>query len=139
MIEILLTPVFPCPPILFEGLVDCVDYWQWLAHDMEGRSFQVFYGFVGIIVSALFGFTLMFMGFGVAMERMNKRIRDDAFGSLLRQEIAWHDHRSPNSLTAQFSDDAALIHAFAGEPVRTLTSSMASVFVGVIVSFIYMW
>jgi len=139
MIEILLTPVFPCPPVPDADFSDCDDYWSYVADDMQERSLKVFYGFVGILFSTMFGFTLLFWGFGVATERMNKRTRDGAFRSLLRQEIAWHDQHSPNALTARLSDDAALLHAFAGEPVRSLAASLASVLVGVIVSFVYMW
>ena len=106
---------------------------------MQDRSLKIFYGFLGILASTMIGFTLLFWGFGIATERMNKRTRDGAFTSLLRQEVAWHDQQSPNALTSRLSDDAALLHAFAGEPVRTLSSATASVLVGVVVSFVYMW
>jgi ATP-binding cassette, subfamily B (MDR/TAP), member 1 len=106
---------------------------------MREKAFSVFYGFVGVIIACLFGFTVLFWGFGVASERMNKRVRDSVFSALLRQEVGWFDVRSPGAITSRLSDDAALLHSFTGEPVRTLTSSLASVLVGVIVSFIFMW
>ena len=139
MIEVLLTPVAPCPPVPTDIFIDCDAYFSYVADDMQDRSLKIFYGFVGLLFSTMFGFTILFWGFGVATERMNKRVRDGAFTSLLRQEIAWHDHQSPNALTSRLSDDAALLHAFAGEPVRTLAASLASVLVGVVVSFVYMW
>lgn len=139
MIEILYTPVESCPPVPDNMFLDCGDYWDFVADDMQERSLKVFYALVGIIFSSMVGFTLLFWGFGIATERMNKRVRDSAFTSLLRQEIAWHDHKSPNALTSRLSDDAALLHAFAGEPIRTLAASLASVFVGVVISFVYMW
>jgi ATP-binding cassette subfamily B (MDR/TAP) protein 1 len=140
MIEILYTPVEPCPPVPDDtSFLDCEDYWDSVADSMQKRSLKVFYALVGIIFSSMDGFTLLFWGFGIAMERMNKRVRDSAFTSLLRQEIAWHDHTSPNALTSRLSDDAALLHAFAGEPIRTLAASLASVLVGVVISFVYMW
>jgi len=70
---------------------------------------------------------------------MNKRVRDAAFTSLLRQEVGWFDLRSPGTITSRLADDAAMLHAFAGEPIRTLVLNVSSVVVGVIVSFIYMW
>ena len=78
-------------------------------------------------------------GFGTASENMNKRVRDSAFTSLLRQEISYFDSHTVGSLTSQLSDDAALIHSFSGQPIRQLVMSLSSVLIGVIVSFIYMW
>lgn len=117
----------------------CDEYEESVADTMQDESLSVFYGFLGIIFSALGGFTLLFWGFGVASERMNKRIRDQAFNSLLRQEISWFDIHSPAALTSRLSDDSALIHSFTGEPIRTLTSAVSSVLVGVLVAFVYMW
>lgn len=136
MVEVLFTPVLP-PPV--DGFPEYDEYLDMVADDMFEKSLKIFYAFVGTIFTTMVGFTLLFWGFGVATERMNKRIRDGAFRSLLRQEIAWHDHHSPNALTSRLSDDAALLHAFAGEPVRTMAAATASVAVGVVVSFVFMW
>lgn len=100
---------------------------------------NVFYGYIALGGAVLIGNCLLFWGFGSASERMNKRIRDGAFSSLMRQEVGWFDLRSPGTITSQLSEDAALLHAFSGEPVRTLILNIASVVVGVIVSFVYMW
>lgn len=131
MIEILYTPVVECE--------ECQDYWNMVADDMQQKSFSITYGFLAIIASTLVGFALMFWGFGKASERMNKRVRDAAFTSLLRQEVSWFDLRSPGTLTSRLSDDAALLHAFSGEPIRSLVLSLSSVLVGLVVSFIFMW
>jgi ATP-binding cassette subfamily B (MDR/TAP) protein 1 len=139
MIELFYTPVQACPPLANDGFFDCDEYFDFVADDIQERSMKIFYGFIGIIVSSVFGTTLLFWGFGSASERMNKRVRDGAFKSLLRQEVAWFDVRSPGTIKSQLADDAALLHAFCGEPIRTLVLSLASVLVGLIVSFIYMW
>lgn len=142
MIELVFTPVQDCPPLpefLVTSFPDCDAYLEYMADDMQELSLEIFYGYIGIFASTFVGFTMLFWGFGQATERMNKRVRDAAFASLLRQEIAWHDHRSPNALTARLSDDAALLHAFAGQPVRSMASAVASVVLGVVVSFVYMW
>ena len=75
----------------------------------------------------------------MATERMNKRVRDAAFKNLVVQEIGWFDVRTVGSITTQLSDDAALIHSFSGEPIRTMVMNLASVAVGLIVSFTFMW
>lgn len=139
MIEILYRPILPCPPPPVSRFLDCDEYWIFEADEMQQDSLDIFYGFLGILVSSLVGFYLLFWGFGVASERMNRRVRNATFTSLLRQEIAWFDVRSPSALTSRLSDDAAMMHSFSGEPIRSLVSSVASVLVGVVVSFVYMW
>ena len=140
MIELLFTPVFVCDgdnPV--ESFPDCDAYWRSEADRMQDLSIDIVYGQVGTIFAAVFGNIWLFWGFGVATERMNKRVRDSAFASLLRQEIAWFDLRSPVAISSQLADDAALLQAFAGEPVRTLILNVASVMVGLAVSFYFMW
>eukprot|EP00977_Amphora_coffeiformis_P013222 scaffold3408_cov129-Amphora_coffeaeformis.AAC.17 len=141
MTEILFYPVYPCPssPAGVDDIAECDDYLDNVKDYMHDRSFDIFYGFIGVIVSSLIGYVLLFVGFGWAVENMNKRTRDAAFTSLLRQEVGWFDVRSPGSLTSRLSDDAALLRAYNGEPIRTLSMTLASVLVGVVVAFIYMW
>jgi ABC-type multidrug transport system fused ATPase/permease subunit len=67
------------------------------------------------------------------------QIRDSAFTSLIRQEVSYFDLRAAGTITSQLADDAAMLHAFVGEPIRTLTVSVSSVVVGLVVSFIFMW
>jgi ATP-binding cassette subfamily B (MDR/TAP) protein 1 len=59
--------------------------------------------------------------------------------ALLRQEVGFFDKRSVGSITSQLQDDAARIHAFSGEPVRSMIVALSSVLTGVILSFIFMW
>jgi ATP-binding cassette subfamily B (MDR/TAP) protein 1 len=107
--------------------------------DMRLMSFNLFYGYCGLAGCVLVGNVILFWGFGSASERMNKRIRDGAFTSLLRQEVGWFDLCPPGSIATQLADDAALLHAFSGEPVRTLILNLSSVLVGLIISLFYMW
>jgi ATP-binding cassette subfamily B (MDR/TAP) protein 1 len=106
---------------------------------MQDMSFQISLYWVGVIIACFVGNTLIFYGFGYATERINKRVRDLAFSSLVRQEVAFYDKRSVGSMTSQLQDDAAFISAFSGEPVRTLVMTLASVLTGIIISMIYMW
>merc|ERR1711862_25032 len=90
-------------------------------------------------MGSLIGNILVYYGFGIATERMNKRVRDSSFKSLVRQEVAYFDTRPVSAITSQLSDDAALIHSFSGEPIRTLVMNLASVLVGLVVAFVFMW
>ena len=106
---------------------------------MKGESFLTLYLYLGLGVVCIVGNSLLFWGFGLVSERMNKRVRDAAFTNLIRQEIGWFDMHSLGTITSHLSDDAALIHAFTGEPIRTLTLNIASVAVGIILGLIFMW
>ena len=137
-IELLYTPIFPCvDPPDEEGF--CQNYYDSEAESMRETSFKVAYGCLGIIAMSIIGNMLLFYGFNVASERMNKRVRDAAFESLVRQEVGYFDLHPVAVLTSRLSDDAALLHSFSGEPIRTLLMNLASVLVGLVVSFYFMW
>lgn len=142
MVEYLYYPVFPCdeeagimPP---EPFLSCNGYHQYIKDDMQSMSFKLTYAWIAIIAAVVIGNMLVSYGFGTASENINKRVRDSAFASLLRQEIAFFDTFTVGTLTSRLSDDAALIHSFSGEPIRQLVLSVSSVFVGIVVSFVYM-
>jgi ATP-binding cassette, subfamily B (MDR/TAP), member 1 len=155
MIEVLYRPVLSCDES--DPGNDCSLQWDDAAEDMKHKSLKIFYGLVGIMAIALIGFTTvrssqdcsvstltqhchqMFWGFGVGTESINRKIRDETFKNILRQEVGWFDMRSPGWLTSRLAEDAAILHSFIGEPIRTLSVSLSSVLVGIIVSFIYMW
>lgn len=143
MIELLYKPVYPCngdlPPARFAEFQSCQDYRDTTADDMQELSYKITYGLVAVVFSAVIGHTLVHFGFGTAVERMNKRVRDAAFKSLVRQEVAYYDVRPVASLTSRLSDDAALIHSFSGEPIRQLLLNLSSIVVGLVISFVYMW
>lgn len=117
----------------------CEMLWEQEANEMRELSFKVTYGWLGVIAATMVGNILVVYGFGTASERMNRRIRQAAFNSLVRQEPEFFDRRSTGKITSQLQDDAALIHSFSGEPIRTLVMNVSSVLVGLVVSFYYMW
>jgi len=139
MIDILYRPVEPCGTKQLETFNSCQDYWDSTADEMQRLSFNVTYGWIGTLASTLIGNALLYYGFGVATERMNKRIRDTVFTALLKQEVAYFDTHSIGNLATNLEEDAAMIHSFSGQPVRALVMSLSSVLVGLVVAFIFMW
>lgn len=143
MIEYLYYPVLPCDedagidPIYPH--TSCDEYITFVTDEMKNMSYMLTYGWLGVIAAVMIGDILVYYGFGTASERMNKRVRDSAFTSLMRQECAFFDFHTVGSLTSQLSDDAAMIHSFSGQPIRQMVMSLSSVLVGLVVSFIYMW
>ena len=135
MIKLLYTPVLPCE----ENEDICDEYYKKIANDMKDLANSVAYGSVGTIIAAMIGYSLLYYGFGQATERMNKRIREQAFESLIRQEVAWFDLHPVGKLTSELQDDAALLHSFSGQPIRILVLNLSSVFVGLVLGLFYMW
>lgn len=140
MIELLFKPVFPCSrERTIDGFDSCEEYWDFEADELKRLSVNVTWGWVAIIGATLIGNILLFYGFGTATERMNKRVRDDVFVALMRQEVSYYDSHKIGNISTSLEDDAAMIHSFSGEPIRSLTMSVASVLVGLVISFVYMW
>ena len=151
MIETLYNPVSSCDeetglvciPLqegeYCETVGDCEVYYNDRAEEIQDISFKVAYGLIGILVAALVGHALVWYGFGTASERINKKVRDDVFESLIRQEVGWFDQQSVGDITSQLSDDTSKIHAFSGEPIRSLVLTLSSLLVGLVVSLFFMW
>jgi len=141
-IHLLFRPVNDCTPEFlaannaFEG---CQEYWQYIAHDMRHQSFELAGYWLVVAFGSIFGNMLTVWGFGMASERLNKRVRDSAFAALIRQEVGYFDKRSVGSITSQLQDDAARIHTFSGEPIRSFLIAISAVITGIVVSFIFMW
>lgn len=152
MIDLLYQPVPECvdnpngttvviQPNGTETFVDvpCQFIWDGVADDMRDLSLNITWGLLGIMVISVLGGIALFYGFGKASERMNKRVRVQAFDSLVRQEVAYFDLRPVGVITSQLEEDAAMLHSFSGEPIRTAVISLSSLLVGVAVSFAFMW
>lgn len=155
MVDFLYHPVFPCTEDSFAsdtasavdnygydpyvGYESCADYQQANADWLENMSYDISYGWAVLIASTILGNILLFYGFGTATERMNKRVRDSIFVALMRQDVGYYDTHSVGRLSTQIEDDAAMLHAFSGEPIRQAVMAIASVVVGVILCFVYMW
>jgi len=103
---------------------------------MRQRSFEVAGYWAVLVVACLLGNVVTFWGFGSASERLNKRVRDASFSSLMRQEVGFFDKRNVGTITSQLQDDAARIHAFSGEPIRSLIIAISSSITGIVISLV---
>ena len=126
MIDLLYKPV-DCDP----SSEDCSSEYDSVADDMEHDSFVVSGWWALLILQVIAGYSLMFYGFGVASERLNRRIRyvidfkclkcshqpvifhldfssDATFISLIRQEVGFFDTLNASSLTSQLQNDVNL-------------------------------
>ena len=139
MIDLLFKPTQLCNATILMKHDTCQDFWNYEADNMRNLSFNISYRFIADAVATFVGYVLLYYGFGYAAERMNKRIRDHAFKSLIRQEVSFFDTQIVGNIASQIEDDAGMIHSFSGEPLRSLFVNISSVLIGIIVVFIYMW
>jgi ATP-binding cassette subfamily B (MDR/TAP) protein 1 len=133
MIEVLYHAVLPCTG------PTCPAVWAAEAREIQVLSYKVTWGWLGTMGLNILGQTLLYFGLGTAAEKMNKRVRDAAFTSIIRQDMAFFDQQKVGNLASQLQEDAAMIQSFSGEPIRSLIMSLSSVLVGLIISFIFMW
>jgi ATP-binding cassette subfamily B (MDR/TAP) protein 1 len=117
----------------------CEEYWQAESDSMRNESFRLAWFWGILVVVCVVGGVLSFWGFGNASERLSRRIRDSAFHSLVRQEVAFFDKRSVGKITSELQEDAAMIQTFTGQPIRAFTTAIASVLTGLVISFTFMW
>lgn len=113
----------------------CEEYWQAESDSMRNESFRLAWFWGILVVVCVVGGVLSFWGFGNASERLSRRIRDSAFHSLVRQEVAFFDKRSVGKITSELQEDAAMIQTFTGQPIRAFTTAIASVLTGLVISF----
>jgi ATP-binding cassette subfamily B (MDR/TAP) protein 1 len=91
-ITLLFRRVLPCDDDsgdIPDNFASCADYWQDTADDMQERSFDVATYWGIVFVGCIIGNVLNFWGFGMSSERLNKRVRDMCFKTILRQEVAY--------------------------------------------------
>lgn len=141
-INLLFFQVAPCwgdnfSPLL--GFDTCEEYWDDAADEMQAKSFYIslYYGL--LVVSTMIGSIGVYWGFGKASERLSKRLRDDVFTALVRQEPGFFDVRQIGELTTQLQESTARMHAFSGSPIRQFIIAVSSVVIGILVSFVVMW
>ena len=103
---------------------------------MRSQSFTLASYWAIVVCVCVSGNMLTFWGFGNASERMNRRVRDWTFHSLVRQEVSFFDQRSVGKITSELQEDATRIQTFTGDPIRSLLIALSSVLTGLILSFV---
>lgn len=136
-IELLYQPIFNCTEELQAvlNLEDCDTYAEDIADDMRSRSYDLSLYWTILIIVNVVGNLLLFWGFGNATERMSRRVRNFAFKSLVRQEVAFFDKRSVGKITSELQEDSTQLQTFTGDPIRQLLVSLSSVLTGLVLAF----
>jgi len=141
-IELLYRRLPECTPDYLETIPNattCQLYWDDVGDEMQDESFRLAIFWTIVVFVCCFGNMLTFWGFGNASERMNRRVRDDTFYSLVRQEVSYFDKSSVGKITSELQEDATRIQTFTGDPIRSLLIASSSMLTGLVLSFYYMW
>lgn len=130
------TPLFA---ILFGDLLGILSIKDADKIRSETNIYCLYFVLVGVLVGSA-TFVQLFV-FGVAGERLTKRLRELAFGTMLKQEMAWFDKSSngTGSLCAKLSGEAAAVQGATGQRIGILIQSGSTIIVGLILAMYYEW
>ena len=77
--------------------------------------------------------------FGVLGERLVRRARSAAFGSILRFETAWHDAHPPGAVTSLLGANAYLLRAATGPTLALNLQNLIGLAAGLAIAFSASW
>ena len=140
MITLLFYPVSSCSNLnVPSGFATCDEYWNYSADSIATRSFQVSGYWAGLICATMVG-NIFLLGAGVKVaEGVSERLRSQAFRKLVSLEPAYHDIHEVGATTSQLSSDVNAIKEFTLTPTTSLIMALASMLVGITLSFVFMW
>lgn len=107
------------------------------------RSETNFFSLIFLITGIVVGFAtfMQIFTFGKAGELLTERLRGQAFGAMLKQEIAWFDDKSNGvgALCSKLSADAAAVQGATGQRIGTLLQSVATIVIALGIAMAYEW
>ncbi|KAJ3195804.1 (ABC) transporter, partial [Dinochytrium kinnereticum] len=97
--------------------------------------------FVLLAIGAFFSNFTSIVTFGIAGERLTKRLRLLTFTTLMKQDIGFFDEdkHTTGALTARLAEDANLIQGLTGRLMGTIVQTMVTMFTGLIIAFASGW
>eukprot|EP00535_Pseudo-nitzschia_heimii_P007475 CAMPEP_0197184268 /NCGR_PEP_ID=MMETSP1423-20130617/9534_1 /TAXON_ID=476441 /ORGANISM="Pseudo-nitzschia heimii, Strain UNC1101" /LENGTH=1555 /DNA_ID=CAMNT_0042635045 /DNA_START=48 /DNA_END=4715 /DNA_ORIENTATION=- len=140
-IELLFRRIPNCTPDILElaGFLSCEDFWDDEAIFLKEESYTLSLYWTIIIIVCVIGYIILFWGYDHASQGINKRVRDDAFYALVRQEVSYFDKRSVGKITSGLQEDTAQVQVFISEPIKQILIALSSIVVGIVISLYYMW
>ncbi|KAJ3365129.1 Multidrug resistance protein 1 [Allomyces javanicus] len=125
------------------GLVfsETLAMFQSTGQELRDRAFTWLMVFIGLTVANFVINLFQFGCFGVAGERLTRRIRETTFQAMLRQDMVWFDdeRHGTGALTAQLSEQADRIQNLTGPNAANLLQLLASMGAAVGLAFYYSW
>ncbi|CAH8553553.1 unnamed protein product [Heterobilharzia americana] len=93
-------------------------------------------GLIRLVSSTFQGYFL-----GVSGQKLTRRLRENLFASMLRQEMAWHDRpeNHPPSLLVMLTSDANKVNTLCGTSLGRLIESIVLVLISLTIGLVYNW
>ncbi|XP_077998882.1 ATP-dependent translocase ABCB1-like isoform X2 [Glandiceps talaboti] len=130
--------VFPTWALLFSNIVKIFTY-----PPEKMKQEAVFWSLMFLALGGVVGVANLFFSwmFGVSGERLTMRMRSQAFSSMLRQDIGWHDDPKHNTgaLTTRLATDASNVKNATGVRIGMILQSMFSMIAALVIAFVYGW
>lgn len=131
---------FPLLGIVFGDLVDDLNSTTCGSHDSNsGLGSAVTTKVLYMVYITIFNFVTIYIHTGcwsLVGERLVRRLRDQYFRSLLKQEIAFFDTLPPGEISSRLSDDLDCIQTGTSEKVGICISSVSYFVAAYVVAFI---
>ncbi|GMF12367.1 unnamed protein product [Phytophthora lilii] len=108
-----------------------------MLHDM--RYYSLALGCLAIVCGV--SFTLTEYLFGIASSRLISRVRLATYSGMLRQEVAWFDHKdnSSGSLVSRLATDSAILQSVTSDFLNRSLMTGTTVIIIFAVAFYYSW
>ncbi|KNE62254.1 hypothetical protein AMAG_07492 [Allomyces macrogynus ATCC 38327] len=125
------------------GLVisEMLDMFKYTGQELQDKAFFWFMVFLGLGLGNVVINLFQFGCFGVAGERLTRRIRETTFAAMLRQEMGWFDDEKhgTGALTVQLSEQADLIQNLTGPNAANLLQLVVAMGAAIGLAFYYSW
>lgn len=105
------------------------------------QAYTYAYLFVGLAVVAFFSNLGQLGLFQFTGEKMTRRVREEAFRALLRQEIGFFDleENATGALTSKLAEDARLVQGLTGQAMGATIQGISGMATGLIIAFLACW
>ncbi|EPS73821.1 hypothetical protein M569_00935, partial [Genlisea aurea] len=110
-------------------------------HELRKQSRIWSLSFVALGAASLVAFPLRTYLFGMAGNRLIKRVRLMCFEKVVNMEIGWFDEAEHSSgiIGAKLSGDAAIVRSLVGDAVGQMVQDLSSLIVGLVIAFDACW
>ncbi|BFZ61168.1 hypothetical protein YB2330_002227 [Saitoella coloradoensis] len=130
---------YPAQAIIFAHLIEVLSYQDYTRLRNRADFFSLMWLVIAII--ELFAYALMSSLFGYCSEKMVRRVRDQSFRAMLRQDISFFDkeENSTGGLTSMLSTDATKLAGLSGTTLGTLLIIATNLISGCILALVVGW
>eukprot|EP00386_Alphamonas_edax_P014233 GDKI01043790.1.p1 GENE.GDKI01043790.1~~GDKI01043790.1.p1 ORF type:complete len:1433 (+),score=480.23 GDKI01043790.1:114-4412(+) len=127
---------FPIFSIVFSRMIAV--WFEPLAEDVREGVNMWSLLFLGLGLTGFVTNFLQFSSFGLVASRLTRRLREQMFESLLRQECAFHDDpsKTPGALAASLAADTTIVKGLVSDPLSVVIGNICGLVSGLVIAFV---